>query len=337
MAPKPASPSPTQTGSTRRIRLTGLGKACAGVQRQIDLLLSAPGDGRDDPSRLAALAASIRAQADQIDTMLARRGAAAAELPAPSRRACAWLRFLGDPAQLARHVETLERITERSNQAAGAKHLPRVRVALANIGDLYRARTTRGQVEFTVHEGFIAAPPEVIEVLVQVVFTRRSRKRSSLLREFCRGEAFTRIARSLSPQLRPSDRPRGQYFDLEAVYMRVNAEYFAGGLERPRLTWSKTPTARKMGHYQVATDTVMISRTLDEASVPPFVVDYLMYHELLHKKLGIKQVNGRHYGHTAAFRAAEKQFTQYTEAAAFLQQVAQSRPVKRKNKTNHRP
>ncbi|MFN2286346.1 MAG: topoisomerase II, partial [Anaerolineae bacterium] len=88
------------------------------------------------------------------------------------------------------------------------------------------------------------------------------------------------------------------------------------------LTWNKTLTHRKFGHYQTTTNTVMLSLSLDDAAVPPYVVDFVMYHELLHKHLGIKFVNGRRYAHTAEFRDAERRFAQYAQAETFLAQLA---------------
>jgi hypothetical protein len=47
-----------------------------------------------------------------------------------------------------------------------------------------------------------------------------------------------------------------------------------------------------------------------------------MYHELLHKVMGSKVVNGRRYAHTPAFREAERAFPRYEEAEAFLKATA---------------
>ena len=76
-----------------------------------------------------------------------------------------------------------------------------------------------------------------------------------------------------------------------------------------------------MGHYNFMTDTVMLSLTLDDARVPAYVVDYVMYHELLHKQLGVNVVNGRRYAHTPEFRSAEQAFPHYEAAVAFLNKV----------------
>ena len=92
---------------------------------------------------------------------------------------------------------------------------------------------------------------------------------------------------------------RGVHHDLAASFDRVNAEYFKGTMSRPHLVWSRTFAARKFGHYDHAHDTVMVNAVLDRKTVPEFAVDLIVYHELLHKQLGITWKNNRIAAHTA--------------------------------------
>jgi predicted metal-dependent hydrolase len=115
---------------------------------------------------------------------------------------------------------------------------------------------------------------------------------------------------------------RGAFHDLDQSFDRVNARYFGATMPRPRLTWSRSFTGRKFGHYDFLKDLVMVSSTLDQERVPQFVVDYLMFHELLHKKHGVRWVNGRRYAHTREFYAEERQVPQYDEADAWLTKLA---------------
>ncbi len=101
-------------------------------------------------------------------------------------------------------------------------------------------------------------------------------------------------------------RAAGRHHNLNASFDRVNRAYFGGRMPRPKLTWNATFTRRKLGHYDFHTDTVMLSITLDDAKVLNYVVDYVMYHELLHKQLGVRAVNGRRRVHTPEFRRAER-------------------------------
>jgi hypothetical protein len=113
----------------------------------------------------------------------------------------------------------------------------------------------------------------------------------------------------------------GMAHDLALAFGRVNEEYL-GGMDPPRLTWNRTFAGRKFGHYDPLRDTVMVSATLDRDSVPEFVVDFIMYHELLHKKHGIDWRNGQARTHTPAFRQEERHFAQFSEAEAVLKGLA---------------
>jgi hypothetical protein len=62
----------------------------------------------------------------------------------------------------------------------------------------------------------------------------------------------------------------------------------------------------------------VISLTLDDVTVPKFVVEFVLYHELLHKYHGTKWVQGRRMVHTKEFRASESQFKFYNEASKWL-------------------
>jgi hypothetical protein len=110
--------------------------------------------------------------------------------------------------------------------------------------------------------------------------------------------------------------------DLTAAFDRMNVGYFGGRLSRPRLTWSDTFTGRKFGHYDPVHDSVMVSATLDQAKVPALTVDFVVYHELLHRELGIAWHNGQTRPHDQRFQEAERQFEQFNRAKQVLDRLA---------------
>jgi predicted metal-dependent hydrolase len=105
----------------------------------------------------------------------------------------------------------------------------------------------------------------------------------------------------------------------------VNREYFNGKIQQPHLVWNNRVTKRKFGHYQWDTDTVMVSRSLDDPRVPEFVVDFVIYHELLHKKRGSVLVNQRRVVHSKSFREEESCFARYSEAQEYLNKLSQKK------------
>ncbi len=112
--------------------------------------------------------------------------------------------------------------------------------------------------------------------------------------------------------------PEGRYFNLETVFDDLNLRYFNGLMGRPILTWSEQAARRLLGHYDAAHNTIVVSRIFDRPSCPLYVLEYLLYHEMLHLKHPVKTRGTRRCVHSAAFRAEEKLFPQWHEAQRFL-------------------
>jgi predicted metal-dependent hydrolase len=93
---------------------------------------------------------------------------------------------------------------------------------------------------------------------------------------------------------------------LMSSFQRVNRKYFQGTMEIPSIKWG-SESYSKLGHYHYASDTVVLSTILLEDER---MLDYVMYHELLHKKHGLTK-GGR--AHTKAFRADEALFEEANE------------------------
>lgn len=112
---------------------------------------------------------------------------------------------------------------------------------------------------------------------------------------------------------------KGEFFDLSKIFDRLNAEYFKRSLPKPTLTWSVRKTYRILGHHDATHDTIVVSRSLDTKDTPKFVVDYIVFHEMLHVKHPTVHQNGRRYNHTAAFRADEETFEHFEAAELWIE------------------
>jgi hypothetical protein len=113
---------------------------------------------------------------------------------------------------------------------------------------------------------------------------------------------------------------RGKHRDLDDRFARLNREYFEGNLRRPRLTWSVGKSRRHLGQYDETFDCIAMNRKLDSKWVPLYVLDYVLFHEMLHMvhpaKIGR---NGRRLVHTKEFKKAEKRFKDYARAIRWLE------------------
>lgn len=97
---------------------------------------------------------------------------------------------------------------------------------------------------------------------------------------------------------------------LEQSFQRVNQTFFSNGMEQPNLTWGNA-AFRKLASYNFHNDTITVSSIFNDAKSE--ILDYLMYHELLHKHHQFKHHNGRSSFHTREFRAAEEAYPQHTQ------------------------
>jgi hypothetical protein len=88
-------------------------------------------------------------------------------------------------------------------------------------------------------------------------------------------------------------------------FNRVNENYFFNSIEQPNLKWGSA-SATKLGSYEYQTDTITISSIFQNTEQE--LLDYIIYHELLHKKHKFKTSGTRNYHHTAKFKKDEKQF-----------------------------
>ncbi len=112
---------------------------------------------------------------------------------------------------------------------------------------------------------------------------------------------------------------KGDVYDLDRIFDTLNREYFIRPVPKPVLTWSARKTYRILGHHDSTHKTVVISRSLDDVQVPKYVVEYVLFHEMLHIAHPTVHHNGRRYNHTPAFRADEEKFAYFLEAERWIE------------------
>lgn len=88
-------------------------------------------------------------------------------------------------------------------------------------------------------------------------------------------------------------------------FSRVNDRYFNDLMEAPNLVWG-SDSRRRLATYDFHTDTVKVSTLFRGAKQE--IIDYLLYHELLHKKLKFNSAGSRSIHHSAEFRKLEREF-----------------------------
>lgn len=94
---------------------------------------------------------------------------------------------------------------------------------------------------------------------------------------------------------------------LKRIFDKLNKKYFNNTLECPSLKFGRKSFIT-LGKYDFSTDTIIISSVLRNA--PDELIEFVMYHEMLHKKLKFNVKNKIRF-HTKKFYEYEKKFENY--------------------------
>lgn len=223
---------------------------------------------------------------------------------------------------------TLAEVFARVFRRLGARHAtPAFKVSFRRFTGLRSAiRTPRkNYIEAHLSDVLQEAPPIVIEAIAEILITRLFRMRTSREADEC----YKAWAASLSVvrrveeirRLRGRKRllpPQGSCFNLKAVFDDLNQRYFGGELAAVRIGWSPHRSRTMLGHYDSSHRTITVTRWLDGRRVPRYVVEYLVFHEMLHARFPVEHRNHRRVVHSKEFRSAEHAFPQYNRAIRWL-------------------
>ena len=114
---------------------------------------------------------------------------------------------------------------------------------------------------------------------------------------------------------------------LQQRFEILNDQYFAGMMTQPNLEFGSY-SLTQLGRYEYSTDTVRISTALKEDEQ---LLDFVLYHELLHKKHKFTCSGTQTRHHTKPFRADEAKF-HLKDAEKKLQAFVRSRKHKKSKK-----
>lgn len=112
----------------------------------------------------------------------------------------------------------------------------------------------------------------------------------------------------------------GRFFDLKAIFRKVNDRYFRGKLRGYTIVWGRKRRQPPreyfvFGSIQEEDCVIRIHPLLDQRFVPAWFLEYVVYHEMLHAFVPDKHhPSGRRTVHTEDFREREKKFRFYRRA-----------------------
>ena len=196
----------------------------------------------------------------------------------------------------------------------------------ANINNTIRLRD--GRILVRISDLLETAPESVLRAIAHVLIAKLYRKaigagHAARYRQYVASHHLSAKVH-LIRQMRGRKRilsPQGDVYNLDEIFDVLNQRFFHGLLGRPRMTWSQDHARNQLGHFDPAHNTIVVSRIFDRTKVPRFVLEYLVYHEMLHLKYPVKLRGTRRCVHGPDFQAEERLFPRVEEAKRFLKNL----------------
>jgi hypothetical protein len=225
-------------------------------------------------------------------------------------------------------LESLESIFSTAHRELRPRTpIPEIKVEFFPFAGLnHTARLNEGRLTIRVSDIFTDAPTEVYHALALILLAKLYRKKidtahQNTYRSFILQSDIQERARAIRTErcrVTTGRGSRGRHVDLEELFDKLNAHYFAGALDKPRLSWSARKSRFVLGRYDATHRTIFLSRLFDAPSIPPYVIEYVMFHEMLHVKHQSRVRDSRVIVHTPEFKTEERSFPHYQEAKLWL-------------------
>ncbi len=186
-------------------------------------------------------------------------------------------------------------------------------------------RLRQGELYIRLSDLLESAPETVLHAIAHILLAKLyskpiNRAQSARYRRYVASHEISAKAR-LVRQIRGRKlihSAQGHHYHLEEIFEDLNRRFFHGLMGRPQLTWSQNHARNSLGHYDPAHNAIVISRIFDHPRVPHYVVEYILYHEMLHLKHPVKLRGSKRCVHSREFLEEEHLFPELAHAKKFL-------------------
>jgi hypothetical protein len=167
-----------------------------------------------------------------------------------------------------------------------------------------------------LHRLFLTAPTPVLEAVIQYAM-HKEEKAKALIKQMAHlyFSEHTAVAKQGVVQ--------GAVYDLQAILQDMQKILPVPDLT---ITWARNQGVRNLrsitfGIFDRQRRQIRINRLLDDAGVPLYFLQFIVYHEMLHAVCpSTIDAKGRHCIHTKQFREKEKNFPEFERAQSWAKQ-----------------
>lgn len=233
---------------------------------------------------------------------------------------CRWIAFLDYHDQYRNHVLFLQKFL-RTYYSNKFRFKPEFDLRVYPYSMILKYQQTGSRITLQLQETAILMTDAQIREFANAILSQKKPVINQIIDSLVHGDKAKEMLSFFLDDLPSrivSFKSNGSFYNLTEIFDQINQDYFGGKLEKPVLRWSAHPNKHRMGTYNFKTDTIMINKALDRQKTPDYVINFVMYHEMLHKVLGYDTKGNRRRAHTADFRKYEKSFPTYPEAEKYL-------------------
>lgn len=191
-----------------------------------------------------------------------------------------------------------------------------------NTHSIISVQCKKDAYKIRLHHMFLDAPESVLTSLAGYISGRLKGVRKKLRTFINENEGKIR-RKTVSRNPRETRiTTRGRHSDLLDTFQRLNRAFFEDRTGCA-ITWGNRrkrgrQKSVRLGSYNPETEIIRINRILDRPDVPGYVLDDVIYHEMLHHHLGIIKRNGRRSCHHETFKKMAKRFPQADRAQLWI-------------------
>lgn len=177
-----------------------------------------------------------------------------------------------------------------------------------------------GTARLSLHRMFLEAPQPVTEALANYLKSK-TRVVPKTVRFFIEEKLQTL---DYSHTIKKKNLlTQGSVYNLEEIFERLNHEYFNNSLDLS-ITWFGRSQSRNrskvvLGLYYSPLKLIKIHRLLDTPWIPDYLIDYVVYHEMVHHVCpSYYNAKGKHQIHSPEFKSREQEFRHFELAQNWI-------------------
>ncbi|EKR09902.1 SprT-like domain-containing protein [Leptospira kirschneri] len=189
----------------------------------------------------------------------------------------------------------------------------------SNLGSSIRVSSEK--LEFKIHSSYLNSEPETLQSVIDLLLFKLLKhpipdQLEEAIRRFYENHTDQKI--NSNRNRKQVQRSSSQNKKLRDILEKLNDSYLKIDLSNLEIFWGKSKSTTRLGHYDPTHNMIVINPILSIQSVPDFVLEYIVFHELLHVYFPVVRKKGRNVIHGKEFKKLEKKFLHYKQANVWL-------------------